>query len=423
MIWLLKAGVRTGLVAAAMAAAVAMMAFAQTPESTSESVPPAAKAPVDNSSPTGDENSVDNDTCMQNDPPFKSEFPAVSVEMQRLFNELRRELLDDQASYIDRWLAVTAIVLTFFGIIVAIAGIWGFNKFGEIESEAKKSVENAEHLVEEIKCQLGEAEKMNKAISEMNAQIAADAPERAKQAIENVQDSPAASLIDRAIADAIALQQQGKRNAAIEKWRAVASLVEGTNNDLAAAAWFSVGFLHQDENPEAGILAYDKAIRLKPDLMEAYTNRGNVNVALDRYVEAIADYDEAISLKSDDKAYSNRGVAKAELGQYEAAIADHDEAIRQNPNNAIFYNNRGTTKSKSRRWNDAIADFDQALGLKSDLADAYHNRGSAKYALGLKNEARRDFETALELARKANNAKIVAQAEEKLRNLATDGGA
>ena len=53
--------------------------------------------------------------------------------------------------------------------------------------------------------------------------------------------------------------------------------------------------------------------------------------------------------------------------------------------------------------------------------EAYGNRGNAKNALGLKDEARKDFETTLELARNANNAGVVAQAEQSLRDL--DDGA
>ena len=151
---------------------------------------------------------------------------------------------------------------------------------------------------------------MVKAIREMNAQIAADAPEKAKQVVANIRENPEASLIEKAIARAVSLQQQGKRNDAIEKWRAVAHVAEGIDNDQAARAWFSVGYLRQ--NLEARILAYDKAIRLKPDYTaEAYNNRGVDKHALGRHEAALADYDEAIRLKPDlAEAYTNRGNTK-----------------------------------------------------------------------------------------------------------------
>ena len=184
----------------------------------------------------------------------------------------------------------------------------------------------------------------------LNAQIASDDPGKATQAILSVRQNPEASLTDKAIADAVSLQQQGKRADAIEKWRAIAHVVEGSDNDLAARAWFSVGYLALDEDPKGSVLANDRAIRLKPDLAGAYSNRGN---------------------------------AKHALGRHEDAIADYDEAIHLNPT----------------------------------LVEAYSNRGAAKVALVLKDAARKDFEIALELARNANNAGVVAQAEQSLRDL------
>ena len=265
-------------------------------------------------------------------------------------------------------------------------------RFREIEAEARKSVEAAKRYeadakdhAERIEALQGNAVADVQRIRDlMTAELAAQNPAEANQAVKDARENPEASLTDKAIADAVSLQQQGKRADAIEKWRAIAHVVEGSDNDLAARAWFSVGYLALDEDPKGSVLANDRAIRLKPDLAGAYSNRGNAKHALGRHEDAIADYDEAIHLNPTlVEAYSNRGVAKAGLGQYDAAVADYDEAIR----------------------------------LKPDYAEAYINRGAAKVALVLKDAARKDFEIALELARKANDAKIVAQAEQLLRDL------
>ena len=265
------------------------------------------------------------------------------------------------------------------------------------------------------------SQEMIRDIRSISAEIADNNPDKASQAARVVAENPQASLIDTAIARAVSLQQEGRRSDAIEKWRGIAHVAEGTDNDLAAAAWFSVGYLLQNENLGEAILAYDQAIRLKPDLVEAYTNRGNMKVALERHEDAIADYEEAIRRKpDDDKAYSNRGVAKSSLGRHDDAMADHDEAIRLKPDYANAYNNRGNSKAALGRHADAIVDYDKAIHLKQEFADAYYNRGLAKNALGRKDEARRDFEAALEQARKTNNVKIVAQAEQWLRSLDAD---
>ena len=294
----------------------------------------------------------EDNTSVETNPPARSTIPSeVEAENQRIINELRSELLDDRADYIDRWLIAVTIVLAFFGIL-------GFKRFREIEAEARKSVEAAKRYeadakdhAERIEALQGNAVADVQRIRDlMTAEVAAQNPAEANQAVKDARENPEASLTDKAIADAVSLQQQGRNKEAIDKWQVIANLAEGTDNDLAARALFSVGYLLQGEDLKRSISAYNEAILLKPDLYEAYNNRGNV---------------------------------KLSSGQHEAAIID----------------------------------FGEAINLKPDFAVAYNNRGIAKVKLNLNDEARKDFETALELARNANDAKIVAQAEQLLRDL------
>ncbi len=83
---------------------------------------------------------------------------------------------------------------------------------------------------------------------------------------------------------------------------------------------------------------------------ETYFLRGNVNVELGNYDDAIAAYTQAIRLKPNyANVYYNRGIAKHKLGQHRAALADFDAAIRLNPDDADAYYNRGIAKHKSAR--------------------------------------------------------------------------
>ena len=254
--------------------------------------------------------------------------------------------------------------------------------------------------------------------------LTAENPAEANQAVEDAREDPEASRTDKAIADAISLQQQGKRDDAIEKWRAIAHVVEGSDNDLAAQAWFSVGYLlHQDKDLENSIGAYDRAIHLKPDFAEAFNNQGNAKADSGQYAAAIADYDEAIRSKPDfAKAFNNRGASKAALKQYGAAIADCDTAIRLEPDLVTAFNNRGNAKADSGQYTAAIADFDEAIHLKPDYVGAYINRGIAKVKLNLKDEARKDFEIALTLARNAGDTGLQTTAEHGLRDLGAAEG-
>ena len=317
MIRLLTAWTRITVVAVSMAVSIPAIMFAQTTESATESVPVEAEDVEVNTRPMGD------DAFVETAPFARSEIPVdINVGSQSRFNDLRRELLDDRAKLVDWWLAALAVILGFFAIVAVVGGYIAFARFREIEAEARKSVEAAKRYeadakdhAERIEALQGNAVADVQRIRDlMTAEVAAQNPAEANQAVKDARENPEASLTDKAIADAVSLQQQGKRADAIEKWRAIAHVVEGSDNDLAARAWFSVGYLALDEDPKGSVLANDRAIRLKPDLAGAYSNRGNAKHALGRHEDAIADYDEAIHLNPTlVEAYSNRGVAKAEL--------------------------------------------------------------------------------------------------------------
>ena len=304
----------------------------------------AESAPADEAAT--DEQSTDADVSTPSEPTAKPAIPdAVEVELQRRFNEFerrfnerQREILDYRETSINRWLAIVAIVLTIFGIVIPIAGVLGFKEFEEIKTQAQS-------YVKEIKQYRDEAESLTR---DINAEIVAYDPAKAKQVIEDVRENPKASSTDKAIAKAVSFQDQGKREEALKIWRGIANAFEEVDRELSARAWFSVGYLFSiQEKHEDAIAAYDQAIRLKPDLAKAYNNRGVAKDKLGRHEAAIADHNQAIRLKPDfAEAYSNRGNVNGNLGRYEAAIADHNQAIRLKPDLAKAYNNRGVAKDK-----------------------------------------------------------------------------
>ena len=347
---------------------------------------PTDEAATDNAGPTPDEQSTDADVSTSSE----STAPAADeVEIQRRFNEFerrfndrQREILDYRAKSISWWLALITILLTSFGVIGAIIGYIGFSSLKEIEATAKEHEEAAKSYVEEIKKYRDKAEEI---ILAMDAQTVADDPAKARQFIEDVRENPKASSTDKAIAKAASLQDQGKKEEALKIWQGIADAFEEVDRELAARAYFSVGYLFylQGKHKDA-IAAYDQAMHLDPDNAADYNNRGTPKNALGRHEDAIADYNQAIRLKPDnDLAYFNRGNAKNALGHHEAAIADYNQTIRLQPN----------------------------------FAQAYFNRGITKDEMGRIDEARQDFEKARDLAHKAGNDSLIASVEQRLRDL------
>ncbi len=220
-----------------------------------------------------------------------------------------------------------------------------------------------------------------------------------EESLQKVEQNPKASVIDKAIVAAYRLHEDKRIEEAMEKWSSIANIAEGIDDDLASRAWFSVGYLYSDlarglhsfgsfymegVESESAISAYDRAIHLKPDFVEAYFNRGISKKILSQYDETIADFSKVITLKPDfAEAYSERGNIKNILGQYSAAITDANEALR----------------------------------LKPDLPNAYAVRGEARMGMNDIEEAKTDFETALRLADKQEDEDLKVNLERRLQTL------
>ena len=121
----------------------------------------------------------------------------------------------------------------------------------------------------------------------------------------------------------------------------------------------------KQEEYEKSIEHYTKAIELKPDYANAYSNRGNVYSARNDYDRAISDFNTAIQLKPNfAEFYSNRGIAYQKKGDNDRAIADHNKAIALRPNLAGAYVNRGVCYKSKGEHNQAIEDYNKAIQLK-----------------------------------------------------------
>jgi len=78
--------------------------------------------------------------------------------------------------------------------------------------------------------------------------------------------------------------------------------------------------------PERAIEDYDEAIRLDPQHIEGYTNRGLAYHILGQYQQAIEDYEEAIRREPSAEIYYMRGLANQALGENHAAGRDFEKA-------------------------------------------------------------------------------------------------
>lgn len=135
---------------------------------------------------------------------------------------------------------------------------------------------------------------------------------------------------------------------------------------------------------------FTRVIELAPTNADAYKERGGVYFGLKDYMSAIRDLGRAIELNPQySEAFNLRGMAWREQGDLQRALADLDTAVRisSNPDNHF---QRGATLQLMGEHRRAIADFDVVIGFKPDIAHAYFARARSRTIVGDESGAKSD---------------------------------
>jgi len=114
-----------------------------------------------------------------------------------------------------------------------------------------------------------------------------------------------------------------------------------------------------------------------------------------RFSEALPLWNQVLELAPGDAAaWSNRGNVQLALGDPEAAIADQTRAIELEPGSADPHLNRGTAEEALQRWDAAEADYHWILEHPPLSAQDDDLRPSALYNLGNVQGSRGDWSAA-----------------------------
>jgi tetratricopeptide (TPR) repeat protein/S1-C subfamily serine protease len=182
------------------------------------------------------------------------------------------------------------------------------------------------------------------------------------------------------------------------------------NNDSNAQQWIEYGNqLYRLGEYSQAVTAFNKAITLQPNSLDAYYgkglalwNNGDASVALTAFDKAIA----LVPSGSQSKFYylwKYRSFALQDLGDNKGGLVAISEAIRLEPDDIIILNEKAGLLSNLGDKKGAIAIYDRILskGVKSW---AYSNRGNAKSDLGDKKGAISDYDLAIRMNPQYANA-------------------
>ena len=144
--------------------------------------------------------------------------------------------------------------------------------------------------------------------------------------------------------------------------------------------------------------AYNKAIKINRDFIEAHNDLGNVLLDLGRPKEAAHAFRKALKLRpGHPMLLTNLGNALQLQGEIGKAIDWFNKAIFQDPNFVGAQINLGNALRDLGRFQEAVAAYEHAIKTNPAIADTYNNLGSVLIELDELDDAITNFEKAVEI--------------------------
>ena len=150
-----------------------------------------------------------------------------------------------------------------------------------------------------------------------------------------------------------------------------------------------------------------------PEIILTYYNRAESYIAVGRYLAAVEDYNEAITvaeanpdsaigtvlnLAALDQLHVGRSIAHSYNGDTDSALVDINTAIDLDAEDPVYYLVRGRIYANLEQYDDALADYNEAINLDDEFALAYAERGVLHADMGNTDDAIADLETYGEMA-------------------------
>lgn len=145
---------------------------------------------------------------------------------------------------------------------------------------------------------------------------------------------------------------------------------------------------YRDDRDEKALEAFQEAIKLDPDLAEAYFRLGLTYDALGQQQEAETAYRKAVETykkyfstaenQKDAEAHYNLAQTYAGLHLYTEAVREYRQATKLKEDDADIYYDLGTALSKLAQYDEAAAAFEKSLELDPENYRAEDGLAEAK---------------------------------------------
>ncbi|WP_414528278.1 tetratricopeptide repeat protein [Nodularia chucula] len=168
------------------------------------------------------------------------------------------------------------------------------------------------------------------------------------------------------------------------------------NNAIALSEKGSTLFALQ--RYQDALAAYQEAVSISPDFVTGWNGQGKTLTELKKYEDALAAYDQAIQIQPDYvEAWAGRGFVLQNLQRYSEAIASFDQALRLDDNAPEVWNAKGEIFRNLQQYNNAIQSYTKAIDIQPNYYEAWYSKGLAFHSLKQYDDAVSAYETAIEI--------------------------
>lgn len=136
------------------------------------------------------------------------------------------------------------------------------------------------------------------------------------------------------------------------------------------------------ERYNEAVLDYQRALQIDPFDLNGIRSLAVMYTKMEKYPEAIKEYDNIIRLYPNAQDYINRGNIHESFNNIPLAVADYTRAIDTDTNNVYFYFVRGNAHDKAGNYQMSINDYTSIIRREPNNVGARLNRGNALYNMG-----------------------------------------
>ncbi len=161
-------------------------------------------------------------------------------------------------------------------------------------------------------------------------------------------------------------------------------------------------YLRVQNKYEQAIADFNKAMSLEPKFFHAYFQRAETYRIMQDYKRAVRDYTLAIACKRTSPTYyivahKHRIFAYEKLGNYDRAIKEYDKLLRYFPDAEVYWARQAELYAETGQYDKAIKNYTMWIELEPERAEPYGER-AAMYAMQQDYQsAISDLSTAIEL--------------------------